>query len=199
MAVYYQKIKIQTQNWYSRAHTRPFSDALQNNSFSFRKASSPGDCCHQYCSRGGQTGRKHEAGRKRCENPCLCLFTMRRKQIFLNIITTCVGVCASWCGWMYLCKSRWEPCQLSGLSHSKIWLLWPSSVTSLEKSCWEISLMQQPHWEKNQCGFTIQGQCLGARNFYHWLQTSPSSLIFPWKESLWDLTVHTLACLPKGF
>lgn len=42
------------------------------------------------------------------------------------------------------------------------------------------------------------GQCLRARHFYHWQQTSPSSLIFPWKESLWDLPVSTLACPPKG-
>lgn len=68
----------------------------------------------------------------------------------------------------------------------------------LGASWWEKSLMQQPHWEKNQCGFTTQGQCLHARHLYHWLQTSPSSLIFPWKESLWDLPVHTLACPSKG-
>lgn len=36
----------------------------------------------------------------------------------------------------------------------------------LGASCWEISLMEQPHWEKNQCGFTTQSQCLGARHFY---------------------------------
>lgn len=37
------------------------------------------------------------AARSRQEkvNPCLCLFTMKRKQIFLNIITTRAGACAS--------------------------------------------------------------------------------------------------------
>lgn len=122
---------------------------------------------------------------------------MKRKQLFLNIITTCWSLCIlTWVNVPLQEQFRALPA-LWPFSRQKV--IAPALLCHLlEASCWEISLMQQPRWEKNQCGFTTQDQCLGARHFYHWLQTSSPSLIFPWKELLWDLTIATLIFPPKG-